>query len=153
MQIVSGIISSPWLSLAGRLLLGGLFLYAGVLKAGDPSGFAEAIGNYQLVPPQAALAAAVILPWVEIMIGLSLLSGILFRGGALMVSLLLAVFTFAILINILRGIDVDCGCFSAPTGGAGRMGWYLFRDLGLLFFGVQLFFFGDPGFLAQIRRR
>ena len=51
-----------------RLGLGGLFVYAGVAKLGDPTQFAIEIGNYRLLEGMAPYLA-VILPSIEIVLG------------------------------------------------------------------------------------
>jgi uncharacterized membrane protein YphA (DoxX/SURF4 family) len=96
-----------------RLLVGGLFIYAGVLKIADPLEFAQDIRNYRLAGQSLSFLAAVFLPWIEIFSGFFLISGILKRPSALVISSMLAFFILLVIITILRGIDVECGCLGA----------------------------------------
>jgi uncharacterized membrane protein YphA (DoxX/SURF4 family) len=106
-----------WLSLALRVGLGGLFLFAGIMKLGDPVQFAIEIGNYRLMAPLAPYLA-VILPYIEIALG----AAVIFlprdwrRGAALALAGLTAVFTVAVAQAVGRGINVDCGCFGGSSG-------------------------------------
>ena len=100
-----------------RLGLGGLFLFAGVAKLGDPTQFAIEIGNYRLLEPIAPWLA-VILPFIEIVLGVVLIAGPRpwRRASALALMGLLAVFTVAVVTVVARGINVDCGCFGGQSG-------------------------------------
>ena len=113
--------------------LGGLLLYAGVAKLGDPAGFAEEIANYQLWPAAAPYLATV-LPVVEIVLGAALIlfvrGGPWLQGAALATSGLMGVFTVAILFVLANGIDISCGCFGGDAGPVS--GITLVRDVALV---------------------
>jgi len=120
----------PLSSLAFRLILAIIFFYAGIEKIADPGEFAVAIYNYQLLPDIAVNTLAVILPWLEIIIATCLVTGFYVRGAALISSALFLTFATALTINLLRGLDISCGCFGAASG---NINWlYLGRDLSLL---------------------
>lgn len=94
-----------------RWLIGGLFLFAGVLKARNPAQFAADISNYQLLPWEAAVAAALYIPWVEILSGVGLIAN-WNRPGALRILLLLTLIYFQALLSAwMRGLNIECGCF------------------------------------------
>ena len=99
-----------------RLGLGGLLLWAGVAKIGDPGAFAAEIGNYHLLPALAP-TMAVTLPAVEIVLGLALVAGTRpwVRAAALGATLVLGVFTVAVISVVARGIDIECGCFGTGS--------------------------------------
>ncbi len=121
-----------------RLVLGGLFVYAGVVKVLDPLDFAQNIRNYGLVGQSLSFIAAVILPWLEILAGLALAAGIWKRASALIISGLLVFFILLTLVTILRGLDVDCGCFGAISR---KAGWGLIvEDAAMFFMGLCLLF-------------
>jgi putative oxidoreductase len=114
------------LVLGFRLVLGGMFVYAGVTKILDPAGFAQAIANYRLLPPGLVNIAAIVMPWVEVLAGASLILGASLPGGSLLVAGLLLVFACALGIDLLRGLDISCGCFGSPGD---RITWlYVLRD-------------------------
>mgnify|MGYP000241754431 CR=1 FL=1 len=149
-------VSSQWLSLLFRLALGGIFLYAGVVKSQDPAGFAQAIYNYRILPGWAINPMAILLPWVEMVLGAALVLGIWIPGASLLASGLLGIFALALCINLARGLDIDCGCFSTASSGAGSTTWYFLRDILLMAMAIQVFFFDRQwvplvGFLARRR--
>lgn len=106
-----------------RLVLGGLFIYMGYHKAVDPVGFLKLIREYQMFPEGTHAAMnflAVTLPWVEILCGALLVAGIAVRGTALLLTVMLVGFTFAVIQRALGiyqaggipfcAIKFDCGC-------------------------------------------
>jgi putative oxidoreductase len=106
-----------------RLILGGLFIYAGILKVGDPLEFAQDVRNYRLAGQSLSFLTAVFLPWLEIVAGFFLVAGIMKRASALVVSSMLVFFILLVILTIVRGLDVDCGCFGTLSRRA---------DLGLI---------------------
>jgi len=127
---------------ASRLILGGLFIYAAIPKIMDAQGFAAIIANYKILPDTLVTLPAIILPWAEIITGFFLVVGIFKRTSAVILSLLLLVFIFAIGFNLIRGISFDCGCFStvATKEGSNPVS-LLIRDLLLLIPGLIVVFF------------
>jgi uncharacterized membrane protein YphA (DoxX/SURF4 family) len=103
-----------------RFAAGGLFVYAGVLKALDPASFADDIGRYRLLPFFADAPLALYLPWLEITCGLALIAGLARRGALAVLLALTALFTLALASALARGLDLDCGCFGPahPTAPA-----------------------------------
>src|SRR5204863_3296708 len=63
---------SPWVTVRVQFVLAALFVVAGVLKIGDPPGFAHELHNYRLVPGAAVNAIALVLPWLEVVTGVAL---------------------------------------------------------------------------------
>lgn len=102
-----------------RLALGGLFLYSayqklrmgnGPLPAG-PQEFAFSIAAFKILPEHLIPLATFAIPWTEALAGLALVLGWWTRPAALVLSLLMAVFTGGVVSVIVRGIDAKCGCF------------------------------------------
>lgn len=114
-------------------LLGLVFAAAAVPKILQPAEFAVAIYRYQLLPHAAINALAVYLPWLELICACALFFVPRLRGGAFaLIILMLLVFTTAISINLYRGIDIACGCFSVNAA-KGHLGWLsLARNAALL---------------------
>lgn len=99
------------LTVVGLLLLSGLFLWAGVIKALDPQQFLLSIRTYEIMPDPYAAWLAMGLPWLEILAALGLWWS-WSRPGSLVVLLgLIVVFLIAILSALARGLEIDCGCF------------------------------------------
>jgi len=93
-----------------RLVFGALFLWTGIAKILDSSGFFRNVLDYHILPIQAAQVAAILLPWTEFVLGACLISGVMRLGAWLMASLLLAIFIAAQIAVLARGLHVDCGC-------------------------------------------
>ncbi len=136
----AGLLGNRLLKLIARLILGGVFIYAGLAKIGSPAEFARIVANYGLLPESLAVYFAFVLPWIETALGLLLVIGLGVRKTALALSLLLVVFAGAVLIKSLSGAAGGCGCFSVKSSGSESLFLIIGRDLGLLACGVYLFF-------------
>ncbi len=133
------IVTHRYLGLAFRLYLGGLFIYASMYKINYASEFAEIIAGYQILPHWSVNIAAVVLPWVELICGILLIAGVRCRSAATIIGGLLIVFTIAIVINLMRGASIPCGCFH--TIGEKISWWTFLRDLIWLGMAVHIFFY------------
>jgi uncharacterized membrane protein YphA (DoxX/SURF4 family) len=101
-----------WLQLFLRFILAGVFLYAAWTKLRQPwLMFALSIDAYQLLPEWAVLTTARVLPWLELIIGLLLLSGIWLRYVSILAAAILGVFFAIMLLSFGKGMGIDCGCF------------------------------------------
>lgn len=135
---IRGVLASEWLSLVSRLILGGVFLYASVEKSANPKLFAEVIHNYHILPIALENLLALTLPIVELGCGVLLIAGALTRSATSVVGTMLLVFIAAIGLNLIRGVDITCGCFTLSTQGR-HLGWItLVSDIVLLLPAVQL---------------
>lgn len=114
-----------------RLALGGVYLYAGVIKSTDVVTFARDVANYQLLPYAWNYLVAATLPYVETVAALLLLCNRKVRPAALLLTGLTLVFMVALTTVLARGLDIDCGCFN-PGQGHTSAGVALLRDAGLL---------------------
>jgi len=95
-----------------ELALGLAFVAAGILKVVDPGEFALTLAKLRLLPPFLVGAAAILLPWVEIIAGLALIATRRYRDAATWLILgLLAVFTAVLVTGMVRGSAGNCGCF------------------------------------------
>ncbi|MBB5348017.1 DoxX family membrane protein [Desulfoprunum benzoelyticum] len=99
----------PVLEFGVRLVLGGIFIYSGVIKLMGPAAFAEIIGGFGLLPDALVLPAAVILPLAELAAGVGLLFAI--RGSLSAITVMLVLFIAVLGYGIHLGLDIDCGCF------------------------------------------
>ena len=93
------------------LVVGGIFIYAGVIKAVDPLRFAIDIDNYKMLPWAIGIRLAFYLPWLEIFCGLAVIFRFLYRGGLSILTALILVFIGATIAAKFRGLDITCGCF------------------------------------------
>ncbi|MFA5904589.1 MAG: MauE/DoxX family redox-associated membrane protein [Desulfobacula sp.] len=95
-----------------RLVLGAVFIYASLDKILNPGAFAQAVFNYQVLPGELVNLTALILPWLELILGACLLSDRWMTGASSLTAVLMAVFMGLIFFNLARGLDISCGCFS-----------------------------------------
>lgn len=116
MNPVQKIRSSTVIKSGLRLLLGGTFVAAAVLKILTPDQFIADVDNYRLLPRPLVFAVANTLPWVELIAGACLIGSLYVRKAAVVISFLSAVFFVATLSALMRGLDIACGCFGT-TGG------------------------------------
>src|SRR5256714_15499539 len=86
------------------LIVGGIFVYAGAIKALDPVQFANDIDNYKTLPWFVSVRLALYLPWLEILCGLAIIFRFLYRGGLSILTALLAVFICATIVAKTRGL-------------------------------------------------
>jgi putative oxidoreductase len=93
------------------VIVGGIFIYAGVLKMLDPVQFANDIDNYKTLPWFFSVRLAFYLPWLEIFCGLAVIFRFLYRGGLSILMALIALFIAATIAARARGLDITCGCF------------------------------------------
>jgi uncharacterized membrane protein YphA (DoxX/SURF4 family) len=121
------------------IAVGAVFVYASVDKILDPRAFAKIVYHYQVVGPSASLGfvpanlLAVWLPWLELLVGALLITGMWRREAAALSALMLVVFVAAVGSTLARGIDIqNCGCFALDDSGRAA-GWKLIAgDLALL---------------------
>src|SRR3954451_22672294 len=124
-----------WPATLARLVLGGVFVVAGVLKVPDPAAAVRAVRAYRLLAEPLVAPVAFGLPVVEIAVGLALLAGVFVRTAALAAAVLLVVFIGAVGSAWARGLQIDCGCFGGGgTVAAGQTAYpaEVLRDVGLL---------------------
>ena len=100
-------------------VLGGLFVYAGVVKVLDPIGFASDIENYQILSWTLSVRLAFYLPWLEIFCGLALILRRLYGGAVAILLALIVIFIGANVVAKLRGLDIKCGCFGHAADNLG----------------------------------
>ena len=120
------------------MMVGIIFVYASIDKIAAPAYFAGIVQNYQILPDSFINLVAIILPWCELICGILLVAGIWHRSAALIVFILTFIFIVAIGTVIVRGLDIECGCFgSGASANWGR----IIEDLFLLAVSLQIFFY------------
>lgn len=100
------------LLIAGRLILGGIFVVAAYMKLKAPwLEFAGSLNAFELLPESWLEPIARTLPWGELALGVALISGLFQKWFALIASLLLALFFTVMVRSYIVGLKIDCGCF------------------------------------------
>lgn len=129
----------PWVGTVFRLVLGGVFLWAGWEKLADPRGFVQAVRAYDVTPEWLSKAIGYGLPVLEVCLAALLIVGVITRIAAAVSAALMLVFLIGIVQAAIRGLKLECGCFGG--GGASDSTQYtldILRDLGLLVLAVYL---------------
>lgn len=116
----------------GRLLLGGIFIYAGFSKIALPnkfywplpmlkfsisanlSNFGFQVASYKMLSPAGVNFVSHVLPFAEVLLGLLLLIGWRLRIWATIVSLFMLMFLTVVTRAYLLHMDINCGCFATP---------------------------------------
>ena len=119
-----------------RFAIGGIFVYASIDKIAHPDAFAQIVFYYRMLPESLLHVFALFLPWLELVTGLALITGIGRRGAALLLGAMLAMFVVALGAAIYRDLDISCGCFS--TGEGHGVGFDLIRRDALMLLGCLL---------------
>ncbi len=124
-----------------RVFVGGVFVYASIDKIIHPDQFADMVYNYRMLPFFIINFFAVILPWIELVIGLCLILGPFSDGASAVTGSLLVVFIIASAAALVRGLDISCGCFTTSGEGA-KAGWeVIITNIFLIAMLAQSFFF------------
>lgn len=127
---------NKWFLLLLRLTLGGVFIYAGVLKIADPQAFADSIVTFSMLPKETINLLALTLPPFEILLGILLVGGWKLRSASFAIAILCFVFAVALVQAIIRGLEVDCGCFGG--GDPSPLGVWLSLGRDLALFGISV---------------
>ncbi|MFO8027772.1 MAG: MauE/DoxX family redox-associated membrane protein [Opitutales bacterium] len=118
-------------ALIARLVLAWVFIQAGLPKIQDPVAFAASIEGYRIISGGWAMAAAIVLPWFELIIGLGLITPWLRRASAWSMAFLLGLFIALHISAWARGLNIDCGCFGEDASSPDYH-WLILRNLALL---------------------
>ena len=121
-------LTSRCLRLLLQILLGGLFLYAGASKLSSPQHLADSIASFQLLPIVLISPFALSLPLFELAVGVLLITGWRVRAASLGALGMIAVFTIALTIAVVRGLPIECGCFGSNKVSTYGVWLLLMRD-------------------------
>ena len=123
-----------WTGFVARLVVGGVWVYAGLLKLPNPESSVTAVRAYQLLPTGMADTVGRVLPMLEVVLGVCLILGLLTRFSGALSALLQVAFIVGIISVWSRGIAINCGCFGdgGPDPDAfSKYPWEIARDAGL----------------------
>jgi uncharacterized membrane protein YphA (DoxX/SURF4 family) len=136
------VLHHPLIELAIRWVLGLTFAYSSLHKIAAPAQFAKILYGYALFPHAAINLIAIAAPFVELFTGAALLLGIWPRATMLIVETMLLVFISILAINLVRGVEFDCGCFAfGEAGHTSPIPQYLVRDAVYFLAGFQVLLF------------
>lgn len=153
MNFLNKFLGNTILALTARILLGFVFIAAAIDKIALPDAFAKSIDHYQIIPLVLINIFALTLPWLELIVGLFLIFGIRLRASAAITTALLIVFIVAIFSAMVRGLNIECGCFS-QNGGGMKVGWAkILEDFLWLALAIYIFFFPNSRFTFDENRK
>jgi uncharacterized membrane protein YphA (DoxX/SURF4 family) len=136
--------------LIARLIVGGVFVVAGGLKIGHADQFAAQIAAFGIVPQPVVAPMALLLPFLEVLLGLYLIVGLYTRLVAGIAIVQLLIFAGAIASAVLQGHSLSCGCFG-PNDTSVTSWPEVGRDIALAVV-AALIAWRPPGMLAVDRR-
>jgi len=142
--------AEPIILLVLRVGLGLIFLVAGGFKIGHAAQFAQEIAAFGLLPQPVIAPLALLMPFLEVMLGVYLVIGLFARASAWAAALLLLIFDAAITSAVVRGLHLHCGCFG-PNDQTVTTWTEVARDAVLVVLAVLVAVRG-PGMLAVDRR-
>tara|TARA_Y100001970_G_C14045534_1_gene756124 strand:+ start:366 stop:812 length:447 start_codon:yes stop_codon:yes gene_type:complete len=109
-----------------RLIMGLVFIIAAYPKILDPNAFSSNIHNYGVTPLYIENLIALILPWIELFIGISLIVKYKYESSLDICIYLMIAFTILISQAYIRGLSIDCGCFlGSDTESDSKRFWML----------------------------
>jgi len=149
--ILSGI-GKDQINFALRLAVGITFVYAAVDKIIHPDQFARIIYNYHQVPGQLINIFALFLPWVELITGVLVIVGYWEKAATVMIGGMLVMFIIALSMALVKGVNIECGCFSTTSKAKGPVKDLIFRDV-LLLLSCGVILWAKQSWLAIERQR
>jgi putative oxidoreductase len=130
---------SPYLAIAGRVLLGAIFVSFALSKILRPAVFALNVVDYGMMPSYGVNLWTLVLPWAELVVGLFLILGIRTRAAATLIGAMNVIFIVGLVNAILHHMPINCGC-------VGEVGepvnwWKVTKNAGMLVWCVQIFLY------------
>lgn len=120
-------------------MLGIVFLFFGIEKIADPAKFSKEIMNYGFFPFFAVNLIAIILPWIEVLVGLFIILGIRIKSASLISAALMTMFIISVGIAMALGLDINCGCSASHDL---KVGWQkIIENLAYLVISFYLIYF------------
>ncbi|HSG99396.1 MAG TPA: MauE/DoxX family redox-associated membrane protein [candidate division Zixibacteria bacterium] len=140
------IIDNPIFILALRIIVAAIFLSAAYSKILDPAAFAKNVNNYHILPASLVNIVALGLPMIEALAALGILAGVWQRASALLINGMLLVFTVALLVAIVQGVNINCGCFTQNPEVKSDLWFDFYRDLVFIALAAPLLFTRARGY-------
>jgi uncharacterized membrane protein YphA (DoxX/SURF4 family) len=128
-----------WPALALRIGFGLLLILASLDKIAKPLLFAQAVENYRVIGESLSYWIAIWIPWLELLTGILLISGLWLESAVWINGLLMGLFLILVGQAYARGLDIDCGCFRMEE--ASKIGLIkLLQNIAFALFGILLIF-------------
>lgn len=144
-----------WVALVLRLGLAAVWLTAGLVKITDLSGSVRSVYAFKILPYGLSQVVGAAQPMLEILLGVVLLVGVAVRLVAAISAVLLVVYIAGIISVWVRGLRIDCGCFSSggtlAAGQTPSYGWDILRDSALVVLALLVFLWPRSRFALDSR--
>ncbi len=151
MRGARAVLSHPAAGALCRLVLGGIFIYTSYPKLLRPDEFARLVYGYRIIHADMIDLVGVTMPWIELVAGVFLVIGIIPRSSALVIAGMLGMFIAAGFLALMRGLEIECGCFF-PFMGDNKLGWdLLVRDAIMLLLALQVLIWPSTFLPARTR--
>jgi len=98
-----------------RLILAFLFILSALQKFKSLESFALNVDAYQIFSATLVNLITMIIPWFELFIGFGLLFKFKLRANLLLYLTLMISFTILVVIAMIKGLDIECGCFGESS--------------------------------------
>ncbi|MCX8057658.1 MAG: hypothetical protein N3F03_08630 [Ignavibacteria bacterium] len=102
-----------------RLVLAFLFILASIEKLKNPFAFALSIDAYRIFPEFFVNMSVLIIPWLELFVGFGLLFNYKLRLNLFVYLFLMVTFTLLVVFAVIKGLDIECGCFGESSSKVG----------------------------------
>ncbi|MCK5795849.1 MAG: DoxX family membrane protein [Deltaproteobacteria bacterium] len=141
-----------------RLYLGMIFIYASMHKIANPGVFALDIATYDLLPLTLVNPMAIIMPYLEFVVGMQFIVAWRTRAAGLLITGMMAIFVIAVSVALAKGLDTSCGCFASQAMEEDPInGLTILRDVAWLLMGTYVTLFdrrplGLDGLLMRRRK-
>ena len=117
-----------------RIVFGGVFFMAGVIKMSDLLAFESALRNYRLLSDPFIAWVTMGVPSLELIAGMAVIIRVFYPGCVILLCGALSIFMGALISLLVRGIDTECGCLGIIT----TIQIQLIMDLALVAIGAGL---------------
>lgn len=94
-----------------RILVAGVFIFSAILKLTDQAGFLDDVQGFGVLPYDQAYLVALVLPWLELLCGLAVLTWRYSAAASLLMIGMNGGFIYFIRHALQQGREIDCGCF------------------------------------------
>ena len=102
-----------------RLILAFIFVLSSIEKLKDPYAFALFVDAYQVFPDWIVNLSTLLIPWLELFIAFGLIFKFKLRANLILFGSLMIMFTLLVVIAMIKGLDIECGCYGESSSKVG----------------------------------
>lgn len=102
-----------------RLTLAFIFILASIEKLKNPYAFALSIDAYEVFPDLIINISTLLIPWFEMFIAFGLIFKFKLKANLILYNFLMFSFTILVIIAMMKGLDIECGCYGESSSKVG----------------------------------